>query len=77
MWIIKMKRIGDNSANLHASRADIAALLNVSPRTVASAAKVKQEGAPELIVDAVQSGAVSVVPPPWDSPFAMYCAKSC
>ena len=43
-----MKRIGDNSANLHASRADIAALLNVSPRTVASAAKVKQEGAPEL-----------------------------
>jgi hypothetical protein len=41
------------------SQSDAAELLNVSERTVANAAKVKTEGAPELI-QAVQSGVVSV-----------------
>lgn len=34
-------------------------MLNVSPRTVAAAAKVKDDGAPELVA-AVESGKVSV-----------------
>ena len=41
------------------AQADAAALLNISPRTVASAAKVRSSGAPEL-VQAVEVGAVSV-----------------
>ncbi len=51
-----------SSANLQStavSQTKAAELLNVSTRTVASAAKVKQEGAPEL-VDAVQQGTGSV-----------------
>lgn len=46
-------------ANLHLDRATAAEMLNVSPRTVANAAKVLNEGADELIA-AVESGAVSV-----------------
>lgn len=53
----------DRHANLHVSepvtRAKAAEMLNVSPRTVAAAAKVKDEGSPEL-VSAVESGSVSV-----------------
>lgn len=52
----------DRHANLHVStvtREKAAQLLNVSPRTVAAAAKVRDEGAPEL-TEAVQSGRVSV-----------------
>jgi phage N-6-adenine-methyltransferase len=51
----------DNSANLQnkTSRAEAAELLNVSERTVNAAAKVKDEGTPEL-VHAVESGAASV-----------------
>ena len=50
------------SANLQThkvSRAEAAELLNVSERTVNAAAKVKNEGAPELVV-AVESGQASV-----------------
>lgn len=55
---------GDNQhtagdANLHVlTRSDAAEMLNVSTRTVASSAKVRDEGAPEL-VHAVESGRVS------------------
>ena len=55
---------GDNQhtagdASLHVRREDAARLLNVSPRTVATAAKVVEAGAPELVA-AVESGLVSV-----------------
>lgn len=56
------KHGGDRSeqhANLHVDRSDAAKLLNVSPRTVASAAKVRDEAAPEL-QRAVETGKVSV-----------------
>jgi ParB-like chromosome segregation protein Spo0J len=49
-------------ANLHhlpISRAHVSELLNVSTRSVANAAKVLQDGAPELI-DAIERGAVAV-----------------
>lgn len=49
----------DKSANLQTSQAKAAEMLNVSTRTVAAAAKVKDEGADEL-VRAVESGKVSV-----------------
>lgn len=49
----------DKSANLHTSQSQAAQLLNVSTRTVASAAKVKDEGDPSL-VSAVERGEVSV-----------------
>jgi ParB family chromosome partitioning protein len=54
--------IQNRSANLQndkVSRAEAAELLNVSERTVNAAAKVKDEGTPEL-VHAVESGAASV-----------------
>ena len=57
--------LGDNqhrgSANLQTqtSRAEAAEMLNVSERTVNTAKKVEQSGAPEL-VNAVEQGAVSV-----------------
>jgi phage N-6-adenine-methyltransferase len=54
--------IASQTANLQSeaiSRAEAADLLNVSERTVNAAAKVKDEGAPEL-VRAVESGAASV-----------------
>jgi DNA modification methylase len=47
------------AANLQLERADTAAMLNVSPRSVASAAKVKAHGEPEL-VDAVKQGKIAV-----------------
>jgi ParB-like chromosome segregation protein Spo0J len=47
----------DNSANLRTS--DAAEMLNVSPRTVETARKVVNDGAPELVA-AVESGSVSV-----------------
>lgn len=48
------------SANLQkVSQEKAAEMLNVSPRTVATAAKVLEQGAPELVA-AVESGAVSV-----------------
>lgn len=46
-------------ANLHLSRADAAEMLNVSPRTVATAKKVIEDGAEEL-VEAVERGDVAV-----------------
>ena len=49
-------------ANLHplpTSRAHVSELLNVSARSVANAAKVLQDGAPELI-DAIERGEVAV-----------------
>jgi len=46
-------------ANLHVSREAAATMLNVSPRTVATAKTVKDEGAPELVA-AVEAGQVSV-----------------
>jgi ParB-like chromosome segregation protein Spo0J len=57
-------RHGDNQhtagdANLHVHREDAARMLNVSVRTVASAAKVRDHGAPEL-QQAVERGEVSV-----------------
>jgi ParB family chromosome partitioning protein len=52
-------RPSGNSANLQTSQSDAAQMLNVSTRTVAAAAKVNDDGAPELIA-AVDSGAVSV-----------------
>lgn len=62
-------RVGNpefNSANLQnseapapVSQAEAATMLNVSERTVATAAKVKEQGAPEL-VQAVEKGDVSV-----------------
>ena len=52
-------RKSDQDANLHVDRARAAEMLNVSPRTVAAAAKVKDDGAPELVA-AVESGKVSV-----------------
>lgn len=48
-----------NSANLHTSQAQAAEMLQVSPRSVASAAKV-QSGAAVELVDAVMRGDVSV-----------------
>lgn len=55
-------RFTEQSANLQSgstSRAEAAELLNVSERTVNTAKKVEQRGAPEL-VDAVEQGQVSV-----------------
>lgn len=52
-------RPADNSANLQTSQSDAADMLNVSTRSVASAAKVLEEAPPE-VVHAVESGAVSV-----------------
>lgn len=53
-------RRSDQAANLQSvSRAKAAELLNVSERTVHAAAKVKDEGAPELVA-AVEQGKVSV-----------------
>jgi len=49
----------DQDANLHVDRARAAEMLNVSPRTVATAAKVIDKGAPELVA-AVDAGKVSV-----------------
>lgn len=46
-------------ANLHVSRDDAAKMLNVSPRSVATAKQVQKSGVPEL-VKAVEEGAVSV-----------------
>lgn len=56
---MKQGRPSGKDANLHVSREQAAALLNVSPRTVATAAKVMEQGAPELVA-AVESGQVSV-----------------
>lgn len=55
---LKQGRPGKD-ANLHVSRDRAAEMLNVSPRTVATAAKVLEQGAPELIA-AVETGQVSV-----------------
>jgi hypothetical protein len=55
-------RVSDQSANLHSgavSRSDAAEKLSVSPRTVATAAKVQAEATPE-VVRAVEAGAVSL-----------------
>jgi ParB-like chromosome segregation protein Spo0J len=52
-------RKSDQDANLHLDRQDVASLLSVSERTVASAAKVLDQGSPEL-VQAVERGDVSV-----------------
>ena len=52
-------RPSDKSANLQTSQSDAASLLNVSTRTVAAAAKVRDE-APSAVIAAVESGAVSV-----------------
>jgi N6-adenosine-specific RNA methylase IME4 len=49
----------DKSANLQTSQASAASLLNVSTRSVASAAKVRDEGVPEL-VQAVEAGKLKV-----------------
>lgn len=49
----------DKDANLHLSREDAADMLNVSPRSVASAKVVHERGAPEL-ARAVEQGKVSV-----------------
>lgn len=58
-----LKHGGDRGqdANLHValSRTDAAGMLNVSPRSVASATKVRDE-APPALARAVESGAVSV-----------------
>lgn len=53
------RKSSDQNANLHLDRAGAAAMLNVSPRSVATAAKVLDEGAPELVA-AVERGEVSV-----------------
>lgn len=52
-------RPADNCANLRTSQAEAAELLNVSRRTLQTAAKVQQE-APQAIVQAVEQGSVSV-----------------
>jgi hypothetical protein len=52
-------RKSDQDANLHLDRATVAKMLNVSERSVASAAKVFADGAPEL-VHAVERGEVAV-----------------
>lgn len=54
-------RVSEQSANLQSgtSRAQAAEMLNVSERTVNSAKKIEQQGAPEL-VEKVEQGAVSV-----------------
>lgn len=52
-------RPADKDANLHTSRASAAALLNVSERSVASAAKVLREADPALIAS-VDAGRLSV-----------------
>jgi hypothetical protein len=52
-------RPADKSANLQTSQSDAASLLNVSTRSVASAAKVRDHGAAEL-VRAVEQGEVKV-----------------
>lgn len=49
----------NQNANLHVDRQQAADMLQVSSRSVASAAKVQDDGAPELI-DAVRQGTVSV-----------------
>lgn len=56
---MKQGRPSGKDASLHVSRERAAELLNVSPRTVATAAKVLEQGAPELVA-AVESGQVSV-----------------
>ncbi len=52
-------RKSDQDANLHLDRQQAATTLNVSPRTVASAKKVADEAAPELL-QAEERGTVSV-----------------
>ena len=52
-------RPSDKSANLQTSQAEAASLLNVSPRSVATAKKVEEQAEPEL-AEAVASGQVSV-----------------
>jgi N6-adenosine-specific RNA methylase IME4 len=52
-------RKSDQSANLHLDRSSAAEMLNVSPRSIATAATVMEQGAPELIA-AVDAGRVSV-----------------
>ncbi len=49
----------NNSANLQTSQADAASMLNVSTRSVASAAKLQEE-APQEVLKAVEAGAVSI-----------------
>lgn len=48
----------DQDATLHLNRANIGKLVNVSPRTIAKASKVKSEGAPELF-GAIERGEVT------------------
>ena len=48
----------DQDATLQLNRADIGKLVNVSPRSIAKASKVKSEGAPELF-GAIESGQVT------------------
>lgn len=48
----------DQDATLHLNRAAIGKLVNVSPRTIAKASKVKSEGAPELF-GAIERGEVT------------------
>lgn len=52
-------RPSSNSANLQTSQTQAANTLQVSPRSVASAAKVIESGSPELIA-AVESGQIKV-----------------
>lgn len=52
-------RPAENCANLRTSQTDAAELLNVSRRTLQTAAKVQQE-APQSVVQAVEQGSVSV-----------------
>jgi len=42
-------RPSGKDANLHVSRDDAARMLNVSPRTVATASSVRREATPELV----------------------------
>ena len=49
-----------NSANLQTSQTEAAELLQVSPRSVATAAKVKRT-APAEVVDAVKNGNISLI----------------
>ena len=52
----------NQDANLHVApltRSDVAEMFNVSPRTVAAAAKVR-DAAPEEVIEAVQQGLMSV-----------------